>query len=155
MRCKGMKREPVRRKDKTGTTFLTGPVNKNCGRQATVFFRVRYSELYSYADNGVHEDVIGFCDKCAEGKDKPDAYNYSASKRQPRQVLRVRGIVSEVFPDDGSTVSDEARTLRLHDGKRELLKIMSYKGNQDLADDWQEAFKLAWEEFQVRTVMLK
>ena len=40
--------------------------------------------------------------------------------------------------------ADEARTLRLHDGKRELLKIMSYKGNQDLADDWQEAFKLAW-----------
>lgn len=152
MRCQGMKYGPVMRKTPTGTVVSSYLKHKNCGRQASVFFRITYSELWRWTDNGIYEDVLGFCDECARGKDKPGGYNKSSRERT---VLRVRGVVSGVAPDDGSTLDGDKHNRRMHDGKRELLKIMSYKGNQDLADDWEEIMAMAIREFTVRTVMDK
>ena len=147
MRCKGMKKGPVRKAD--GTLVASDRI-KNCGKQATVFFRIRYSELRTYHDNGVYEDTLGFCEECAKGKDKPSGYT---GHWNDRKVLHLRGDVACVEPGDASTVEDEIRNKRLHDGKREFLKIMSTKGNRDLMDDWETVFDLALKGFQVKAVM--
>lgn len=142
MRCKGMK--------------LNGKkILKNCGRPATVFFRVQYAELNHYSDNGKHEDVFGFCQECAEGKaDKIQAWG-DTSWDGNRKVLRLRGTIGHISPATESECVEETSDKRLHDGKRELLRIMCTKGNSDLADHWQKVFELALDEFQIRSVMLK
>lgn len=140
MRCKGMK------KNDKGMT-------KNCGKQAVVFFRIRYTELNRWCDNGKYEDVMGFCTEC--GRDKGHSIRAwgDTSWRGDRRVLNLRGIVRQIFPATEAECVDEAGDKRLHDGKREFLRIMSTKGNADLADHWEEVFKMAWEEFQVKKVM--
>ena len=152
MRCKGMKKGLVRHK---GAISPGSERLKNCGRPAAIFFRVHYSELFTYADNGVYEDVIGFCEECAADKDKPSGYDRQIGTRywSDRKVLHLRGHISRVESHDGSGVDGELHNKRMHDGKRELLKIMSYKGNADLADDWEEIFEMALKEFQVKAVM--
>jgi len=151
MRCKGMKMGPVKRK---GVVQPGSNRSKNCGKVATVFYKVHYSELFRYADNGVNEDVLGFCEDCARGKDKPSGY--LGSGKNPwyeRKVLHLRGEIAHVEPHDGSGIDESIRTRRLHDGKRELLRVMSTRSNADLADDWEEVFDLALKEFTVREVM--
>lgn len=66
---------------------------KNCGRQATVFLRVRYKELYGRHDNGKYEDVFGFCDECARNKNSPMSWN-GDRWGSGRKVLGVRGVVA-------------------------------------------------------------
>jgi hypothetical protein len=150
MRCKGMKTGPV--KNKFGIVPSSSRT-KNCGRPATVFFRVRYSELFRHCDNGVYEDVLGFCEECAKDKDKPSGYQGSSNSRWTgRKILHLRGEIASVEPDDGSTVADEHKIKRMHDGKRELLKIMSWKGNSDLADSWEDIMDLAIKEFTISRV---
>lgn len=150
MRCKGMKKGPVRKK---GVIVPNSDRVKNCGRTATVFFRISYSKLFAYADNGMYEDVIGFCEECSSGKDVPSGYVRGTWDH--RKILHLRGDVCQVEPCDGTMVRDDVHNRRMHDGKRELLKIMSYKGNADLMDDWVEIMDLAIKEFQVREVMSK
>lgn len=122
---------------------------KNCGRKATVFFRIKYSSLRR--DNGVFEDVMGFCPDCVGEKDRPSGY---AGGWASRTVMHLRGEVSQVQPHDGASIDDELRQKRLNDGKYEFLRIMSTKGRRDMAELWPEVFKLAWEEFQIKGVML-
>ena len=68
-------------------------------------------------------------------------------------MLNLRGIVRQIFPATEAECVDEAGDKRLHDGKREFLRIMSTKGNADLADHWEEVFKLALDEFHIKKVM--
>lgn len=140
MRCKGMKHK----REKYDA--------KNCGRQATVFLRVRYKELYGRHDNGKYEDVFGFCDECARNKNSPMSWN-GDRWGSGRKVLGVRGVVERIEPATADECVDEGMDKRLHDGKREFLRIMSTKGNADLADRWEEVFKLALDEFHVKKVM--
>jgi hypothetical protein len=140
MRCKGMKLNKERKL-------------KNCGRPAKVFFRVQYSELDRYRDNGKHEDVFGFCEECAKSKDRSIRAWGDVSWRGDRKVLNLRGAIGQISPATESECAEEAGDKRLHDGKRELLRVMCTKGNSDLADRWEEVFKLALDEFHIRKVM--
>lgn len=66
---------------------------------------------------------------------------------------RPRGGRERIEPATADECVDEGMDKRLHDGKREFLRIMSTKGNADLADRWEEVFKLALDEFHVKKVM--
>jgi hypothetical protein len=127
------------------------PFTQNCGRQAKVFFRVTYSQLWR--DNGVYEDIMGFCEECARDKHAPSGYE--KARWFDRCVLRQRGDVCRVVPDDGSTANDEKLRVHMNDVKRSFLRVMCTQGNAALADRWPEIFKLAWDEFQIRAVMTK
>jgi hypothetical protein len=141
MRCNGMKKIP--NKDRT----------KNCGRQAKIFFRVKYSHLWR--DNGVYEDVMGFCEECARDKHTPSGYGYDGTRWGGKLVLRRRGDVSSVEPDNGSSVEDEKLQLHMNDAKRNFLRVMCTQKNAALADHWPEVFKMAWDEFRLMSVMSK
>lgn len=97
---------------------------------------------------------MGFCTEC--GRDKGHSIRAwgDTSWRGDRRVLNLRGIVRQIFPaTEADECVDEGMDKRLHDGKREFLRIMSTKGNADLADRWEEVFKLALDEFHVKKVM--
>lgn len=141
MRCKGMKA-----KVKNGHEMT-----RNCGKPAKVFFRVKYRELFGYRDNSVMEDVFGFCEECAKGKEVSSGYGSKGWRC--RQVLHLRGDVASVELDDESAAKASAANVRVHDAKRAVLRMMELKGAEDIANDWPEIFRLAWEEFQIRAVM--
>ena len=87
MRCRGMKPKTA----KGGYEVM-----RNCGKQAGVFFRIKYLKLY--VDNGVMEDVFGFCEECAKGKDVPSGYQNHGWNQ--RQILHLRGVVASVEQDN-------------------------------------------------------
>jgi hypothetical protein len=126
---------------------------RNCGRPAKHFFRVHYSDLVPYKDNGKYQDVFGFCDDCAKGKAHKIASWGGTHWRSDRRVLHLRGQISHVAPATESECVEEADDKRLHDAKRELLRIMCTKGNADLEDRWEEIFRMALDEFYCRKVM--
>lgn len=135
--------------------------NRNCGKQAALFFRVRYSSLLHHRENGIYEDVFGFCPECAKGKDKPEGYNNNVHRCRfswkDMKVLHLRGEVCSVekCEDDGAAANavETQRTVHINDVKAKILSIMKTRRNKQLAEDWPEIFRLAWEQFQVESVM--
>lgn len=159
MRCKGMKLKIKKSKVSCYgcTVYKDREVSVNCGKQATHFFRVRYGSLRAYRENGISEEVLGFCEECARDKHAPAGYNSPDRDWRSRKVLHLRGIVAHVEreQDGGEAAVESARIIRLNDVKQQFLRIMTTKGNRDIANDWPEVFRLAWEEFQIRAVMEK
>ena len=122
----------------------------NCQKAAKVFFRVHYSELHVHCQNGLYEDVFGFCAECAKGKDKAEAYK--GSSRTCPIGFHKRGIVSAVEPSTESECLSQREKRSMHDAKKEFLRIMSTKGHAKFANEWPKIFELAWQEFCIKRV---
>jgi hypothetical protein len=121
-----------------------------CENTPRVFYIAKLANRFD--DGHIESKVFGFCEKCAEGKDNPSEYKPDKCW-VPEHILKE--IVSVEMKEETEALAFH-KECRMNEVKNMLLElIMENSKNEDLANCWQEVFKMALDEFQIRTVMGK